>query len=93
MAKIRTEEDDFAIGSEWTNWDYNSRHGYYNGIIHTSNGLIKLYYQPKTTGYKFMAIAKLAYNGRIYSLKIEDEVTRLGWVRIVKKWARKIWSQ
>ena len=92
MAKVKTKEFDFAIGGEWTYWDFN-RAGYYNGIIHTSNGLIKLYYQPKSEEDEFVADARIAYQGRIYEIRTEDEVTRLGWIRIVKKWARNIWSQ
>jgi len=92
MAKIKTEEDDWAIGSEWTNWDY-KRTGYYTGTIYTSNGLICFYYQPKSQEDNFIASAKFTYQGRMYTLNTKDEVTKLGWVRIVKRWARKIWSQ
>jgi len=90
MAKIKTDENDFAIGSEWTNWLFNSEYGYYDGVTYTSSGLIKLYYQPKNDEDVFYAKARIAYKGRIYDLRVYNEVTRLGWVRMAKKWAKNI---
>ena len=95
MSKIKTEEDSYALGSEYTDWDFNYINGYYTGVTYTSHGFINLYYQTeKNRGLgEFVATATIIHKGRVYQLKTYSTVTRLGWVRIAKKWAKAIWSQ
>ena len=94
MARVKTKEENFALSSlgEWTNWDKNPEYGYYHGVTYTKNGCISLYYEPKSDEDKFYAYARFVHKGRVYDLRTYTEVTQLGWVRIVKKWARKIWK-
>ena len=95
MANVKTEEENFALSSlgEWTNWDKNPEYGYYRGVIYTNNGCITLYYQPNSDEHISYADARFIHKGRVYDLRTYSEVTQLGWVRIVKKWARKIWKK
>lgn len=97
MAKVKTNEDSYACSclGEFTNWDFNSRYGYSFGMCTTKSGIISLYYQPKSKEFgntETYATARIVHNKRIYNLRTNDKVTRLGWTRIVKKWARNIWS-
>jgi len=95
MAKIKTEEDTlcFSTLGEWTNWNNNKEYGYSMGVTLTRQGMIDLYWQKKDEETFAYATARIIHEGEIYDLRTHDKVTKLGWVRIAKKWARKIWSQ
>ena len=86
MAKKKTDQTTLPIHptGEWTNWDYNAKYEYSTGNCYTVNGIIELYHQQDA------AQAHIIHNSRRYSLYIHDPVTRLGVVRIAKKWARSI---
>lgn len=88
--KTKTQESNYAVGTEYAQWDDNRENGYSFGLCFTKQGFIKLYYQPIKRNWDFCAWAIVIHKGRIRQLITEDEVTRLGWLRIAKKWARKI---
>ena len=92
MGKIKIEKSSFALScmGEWTTWDKNAQYNYYNGFCYTKSGIIKLHYQPDSKDNGFYATARFIHNNRVHDLVTEQEVTQLGWVRIVKKWAREI---
>lgn len=91
--RIKTNEDSFACSvlGEFTNWDFNNNYGYYKGVCVTKSGIIELYYQS-VEDYEDYATARIVHNNRIYDLRTTDTVTRLGWTRITKKWAKNIWK-
>ena len=95
MANVKTEEENFALSSwgERTTWHNNAEYGYCTGVTYMNNGCIILYYEPKSDKHEFYASARLIHKERVYNLRTHTEVAQLGWVRIVKKWARKIWKK
>jgi len=82
MSKGERSEDSFGVGSGWTNWDSNSEYNYSLGTCLTKQGIIVLYWQDD------YARARIIHRGRCYALKIDGSITKLGLVRIAKKWAR-----
>lgn len=90
MSKIKTQTDSFFISNEgeWTSWDLND--GYSTGIIFTYKGMIYLYYQPESDDCPFSASARIIHNRKIYDLSTRQKVTKLGWIRIAKKWAKEV---
>jgi len=94
MSKIKTHERSFSIGRGWSSVCY-YKEGYYKGLIYTPKGIIDIYISPKPDIGRgnFYAKASILHKGRYYHLKTYAELTKLGWIRIAKKWARKILSQ
>ena len=95
--KIKTSKSSFWNG-EFTNWDYNKEYDYATGECYTKQGVISLYIQgEKHLGTKSAASARLMHKGRIFDINTDldnrkKRITRLGWIRMAKKWAKEIWK-
>lgn len=84
--KIKTHEDSCAISrtNEWTYWQDNREYRYSTGICFTKAGMISLFIQEGD------ASASIIHSGRRFTLWGKGKITKPNWIRIAKKWARKI---
>ncbi len=88
MKRIETEEAVYTWRPRRNtiDWRGDERHYYNDGYYYTEYGVIKLLYYPPD------AVATIDYKGKMYRLSTHQKVTRLGWARIAKRWADKIWK-
>ena len=88
MSKIEQSTHSFGIGSGWTSWLDNDELNYADGTCFTKDGIIILYWQVDDGVNN--ASARIMHKGRVYELDLEGKITKLGLVRMAKKWAREI---
>jgi hypothetical protein len=101
MSKIKTLESAYSAGYDWTQWhtkklECRNTCVHHYGICRTKAGYIILrinYVGGKCT----WAHADIIHDRVEYVLQTDDKIckaakklTKLGWTRIAKKWARKI---
>ena len=81
MKKIKTEEGVLVWLGDHIDWCSEIQ-----GFFYTKFGVIELVYASS------FCRAIIVYRGKLYRLGTEQKVTRLGWARIAKRWADKIWK-
>lgn len=84
----RVKADD--IGMRWIEENTMSNITYYSGAYLTPDGWIELQWKPD--GGWPRTKARIIHKGYCYTLRTKDKVTQLGWIRIAKRWAKKIWG-
>ncbi len=78
----KRNENCYGVGDGYTSWNDGAEGEYATGHCYTKQGIIELYRQDD------FSQAIIIHNGRMYSLNINESITKLGLVRIAKKWAR-----
>ena len=91
--KIKTWNNSDSVGRGWTTWYEDSQHYYASGVSYMKNCIIEMFHQPETDDYRPYATARIVHNGKLLGISTQQNVTKMGWVRIARKWARKIKSQ